>query len=723
MNSEKDLQEKIIKLISADEFYDAIVDKESINDALNSYSDENIIPHLSIDDLLKKKYSTAAKAVLESLLACEIVTGDTIKDISMTADEKLFPDIILFNYETSQVILIENKINGKTAREAVTEIYGYINEIRNHLPFAANFDISVIIVSPIFTTLLDHSVSSNILSANINLLCLLPIDGKDLKFNIHFPKSWNDIGQNNLPENSMVSYSWCLKKKNPNLDTINFSILNLALDLIVNTANRMASSGFVLIWENCLSKGSESEFVITNYIINPFAFLPNADKEGFHYKKTVLAKHLKQYSDDHGGLVHPSSIFEIMKEASVFLKEYFFIEIQSATDWNIDYKFENNRIQRKPILFDSWGMIGDYVRFYYFHPGVRKHYFGTERDNFLGHLHPLIGLQIVNIITKNTLFKNGHFHGFDLFNFGKQLACFNFVCSLSKQSNETLKNSALLFWSILELSQSIKELKFYSQNTTGIKEKLNLQIHLPLRPEDVKDNFKDTNDLFAKNFIKLFLNNGNDKLRRKIFNFGYYYGLYFSDLWKPTLQVNDCIRIEEEIGTFIRTFLTVASESVKNKERFFNNNEIQFFNTILKSDFNFIPSEIIKRKLTELPNRYLTINFPEILELFQVTIGLPQKELAKFIVPKTIDWKWHKEALAKQFKLGHRHGCINIEPNGNISTSQVEEEYKVMGELKNEEEVYLKFYTDTTLAFIHKVLWKDIESGSAFTHLEDLSDN
>lgn len=716
MTSEKDLQQKIIELISNEDFYDAIMNKEAVNEALNSYSDETIIPHLSIDDLLKKKYSKAAKSVLKSLPACEIVTGDIIKNISLTADEKLFPDIILFNYETSQVVLIENKINGKTAREAVTEIYGYINEIRNHLPFASNYDISVIIVSPVFNTLLDHSVSSNILSSNINLLCLVPIEDKDLKFNIHFPKSWSDIGQNNLPENSMVSYSWCLKKKVADLEINNFSILNLARDLIVSTANKIASSGFVLIWENCSLKESECEFVITNYVINPFAFLPNAYKAGFEYKDTVLAIHLKEYSDDHGGLVHPSSIFEIMEEACIFLNEYFLVEIESATDWNIDYQYENNRIQRKPLLFDSWGMIGDYVRFYYFHPAVRKYYFGTERDNYLGHLHPLIGLQIINIITKNILFKNGHFHGFDLFNFGKQLACFNFVCSIAKQSNDTLKNTALLFWSILELSQSIKELEFYSQNTKGIDDKINFQIHLPLRPEDIKDNFKEDNDLFARNFNQLFLKNDNDKLQRKLFNFGYYYGLYFSDLWKPTLSVSNCIRIEEEIGSFIRAFLIALSKSVKNKERHLNRYEVLFFNSFLESNFNTIPIEKIEQKLSDISNNKLTIHFPEFLESFQVTIGLPHKELTEFIVPKSIDWNWHKESLARQFKLGHRHGCVNIEPNGNISTSQVEEEYKVMGKLKNEDEVYLKMYTDTTLYFIHKVLWKDIESGTAFTY-------
>lgn len=86
----------------------------------------------------------------------------------MTADEKLFPDIILFNYETSQVILIEIKINGRTGRDAVTEIYGYVNEICNQLPFTSNFDISVIIVSKIYIN--KESTSSTVIYKYFNII-------------------------------------------------------------------------------------------------------------------------------------------------------------------------------------------------------------------------------------------------------------------------------------------------------------------------------------------------------------------------------------------------------------------------------------------------------------------------------------------------------------------------------------------------------------------------
>lgn len=719
MITEKELQKKVVELLKEESFFEAISNQHTVYEALNANSDENNIPHLSIDDLLKKKYSKACSLVLKSLPGCEIITGEIIKDISLTADEKLFPDLILFNHGSAQIILIENKVSSKTGREAITEVFGYMNEIRNHLPFISHYDVSIIIISPVFNTLLDHSISSNILTSNINLLCLIPEYEQDnLTFNIHFPKSWTNIGQNNLPENGLVSYSWYLKIKDPDLSFNKMSVLDLARELIVSNASRYGSSGLVLIWENGLLEHSDNQYVITNYVVNPFAFLPNADKSGFEYKNTVLSSHLKSYSVDSGGLVHPKSLFKIMDEAELFLKEYFEIEIDSASEWTLDLHNEINRLQRKPLLFDSWGLIGDYVRFFYFHPAVRKHYLDKYYDNYLGHLNPIIGLQIINIITKNTIFNNGHLHGYDLFKFGKQLSHFNTVCKLVTQAFSPIKGSALLFWSCLEISQSLKELQFYLLNAEAIKIETAMEIdlpHLPLNTKDIKENFKESNDHFAKDFKDLFLPGPDNGIRRTIFEIGYRFGAYYSDLWQTCQSKDDIAYIEKEIGAFLRKYLMAITASAKNKERQLNHKELHFFNVnIIKDSFTKNSLKKIQEILTNTTDKFYTLIFPEFLNSFQVTIGIPHRELGEFIVPKSMDWKWMRESINRQFKQGHKHGCVNVEPNGTISISQVEEEYKFLKELENEDEVYLKTYPDTTLYIYRKVSWKDIESGKAF---------
>ncbi|MBP1222356.1 hypothetical protein [Flavobacterium sp. 1355] len=716
MITEKELQNQIIELIKNESFHESINNQESSIEALNVNSDEDHIPHLSIDDLLKKKYSKSCIHVLESIIDCEIITGDMIKDISLSSEEKLFPDIILFNRESAQIILIENKVSSKTGREAITEVFGYMNEIRNHLPFTSHYDVSIIIISPTFDTLLDHSISSNILSSNINLLCLLPnFESEQLTFDIHYPKSWTHIGQNNLPKNGLVSYSWGLAKKDEGVDFNELAVINLAKELIVNNANRYNSSGFLLIWESSLVYQSLSKFVITIYVVNPFSFLPNADLYGFQYRSSVLSNYLKEYNNDYNGLVHTSSLFKIMDDAVIFLEEYYNIEIDTASEWTRDFTDEKFRLERKPILFDSWGLIGDYVRYFYFHPAVRKHYFEKTDDNFLGHLNPIIGLQIINIITKNTIFNDGHFRGYDLFKFGKQLANFNYACKNALHAkNETL-NNALLFWSVLEISQSLKEILFYASNTIGIKENITLHIHLPLDSKRVKTGYREQNDKFSENFQELFLSGDVNKKYRAIFQFGYSYGMYFNDSLVDTISKKDQITIEKEIAEFVKKYLISIALSVKDKNRKLNKTEILFFNTYFTIEGFFETSIVeISKVIEHSSDKFLTSIFTEFLESFTVTIGIPYRELQEIFIPKSVDWKWMKYSLTEKFKQGLKRGVVNIEPNGSITISQIDEDFNFLPEIENENEIYLKTYTSTVGAIIRKVLWDDIESGKAF---------
>ena len=96
----------------------------------------------------------------------------------------------------------------------MTELLAYGQEIRNILPFISDFDISYIIISTEFNTLLDHSISSQILSSESKILCLKVTENNEqVNFDVHFPKSWSNIGQNGLPASAFMSYTLCLKKK------------------------------------------------------------------------------------------------------------------------------------------------------------------------------------------------------------------------------------------------------------------------------------------------------------------------------------------------------------------------------------------------------------------------------------------------------------------------------------------------------------------------------
>ncbi len=275
------LQKKIVEVIKKSALLEFIKGKETINEALEIDFDSNNIPEFSFDSLLKKRCSQSAQRVIESLGHYEIISGESIKNISLKHSERLFPDLILFNRQRMQIVILENKTSGKTEREAITELMGYSHEIKNHLPFMSNYDINYVLIATEYNELLNHSISAQILTAEINFLCLKPTlsNNEITGLLVHLPSAWSDLGDAGIPENAIASYTMCLYEKDEfkikEFDS--YSVVTIAADLILNSANNFHSSGFFIIWQNAhQSLNSGCHFAISLYVLNPFPFLVKA---------------------------------------------------------------------------------------------------------------------------------------------------------------------------------------------------------------------------------------------------------------------------------------------------------------------------------------------------------------------------------------------------------------------------------------------------------------
>lgn len=156
-------QSQIIKKIKDAGIYDLISNREQFINIANKRYKNDFQPLFSINYLIRDKYLSYSKIILKSLETTELITGDTIKNISLDSKEKLYPDILLYNYENNKYFILELKRSAKAEREAVTELLGYRLEVKNHLPFINNGDIPLIIVSTEFNDLLLHSVASLLL--------------------------------------------------------------------------------------------------------------------------------------------------------------------------------------------------------------------------------------------------------------------------------------------------------------------------------------------------------------------------------------------------------------------------------------------------------------------------------------------------------------------------------------------------------------------------------
>src|SRR5665648_194260 len=626
------LQEILIEKIKTESFLESIGNIQSLEDALKIDHDPNTIPDFSIDHLLKRKYSKSAKSVLKTLTCYELISGDKIKNISLDKSERLFPDCLLFNYETNEIVVIENKISKQTEREAVTELLGYSQEIRNNLPFISDFDISYIIISTEFNTLLDHSISAQILSTESKILCLKATENKQqVDFDVHFPKSWTNIGQDVLPASSFMSYTLCLKKKN-DVDISYANIVQLATDLISFDANQNKCSGFCIAWENGIADCFDFDFGISIYSINPFVF------------------------------------------------------------------------------FESFGVIGDFLRYFYYHPAVGNHFFHEKELLNSSPNIPRIALQIINIITGNYLFKKGHFSAKDVFLFGRQLYLYSYACQTALETSEDnmISNEAFLFWSTLPLIKSIKEINLRVIDAVNIKTDNIPPIKIYYRKESVESEYRQRLDEFVEWFANSFL--VKDSIHSNLFKIGLSYAPFFSDFFKDALSSDNIREVKEEINKYTTSVLSSIISSFKGEGLYLNDNDKSICYYLFDCDIEKNSLEHILEQIQKKNYEYSFSN--EVLELVNSVYGEVYHELEDVFISESIDFNFLKQTADERFNAGHKYSAVIVFSNGEVGLGEINQEYRIIGELSDTDEIYLILNPASGMAFIKKKMWKDIFNGN-----------
>ena len=341
--------------------------------------------------------------------------------------------------------------------------------------------------------MLDHSISSQILSTESKILCLRAIENKQqVEFDVHIPNSWTNIGQNNLPPSSFMSYTLTLQKRK-NFDISFTNIVQLATDLINFDANQNKCSGFCIAWKNAIDDFSHFDFGITIYTINPFVFLPNAVELGFDINEnSILSNYILDRVEENGIEQTPNSLFRVADRAKELLDKYFIAKWDRNSTWEQDLNDEYYKLQRFPVFVESFGTIGDFLRYFYYHPAVQNHFFLEKELLNSSPSVPQIALQIINIITGNYLFKKGHFSAKDVFQFGRQLYQYGYSCQTAIETSEEkiISNEAFLFWSTLPLIKSIKEIKQRVIDAVSLDTKNVPTLKIYYRKESVKPEYR-----------------------------------------------------------------------------------------------------------------------------------------------------------------------------------------------------------------------------------------
>lgn len=711
------LQKNLIKKIKDKTFLESIENVQGLEDAIKIDHDPNTIPEFSIDYLLKRKYSKSAKDVLSTLTCYEIITGDEIKNISLNKTERLFPDCLLFNHETNEIIVIENKISKQTERETLTELLAYGQEIRNILPFISDFDISYIIISTEFNTLLDHSISSQILSSESKILCLKVTENNEqVNFDVHFPKSWSNIGQNGLPASAFMSYTLCLKKKE-DIDISYTEIVQHATDLINFDANQNKCSGFCVAWENGIEDLSDFEYGISIYSINQFAFIPNAVELGCEINtNSKLAEYILKKVEEYGIEQAPNSLFRIADRAKKLLDKYFIAKWDRNTTWEEDLNDDSYKLQRFPVFVESWGVVGDFLRYFYYHPAVENFSFHKKELINSSPNSPQIALQIINIITGNYLFKKGHFSAKDIFQFGKQMHLYGYACqnALETSDKKVISNEAFLFWSALPLIKSLKEISWRANCAINIRTDNITPIRIYDKKESVEPIYHQTINKFVEWFANDFLE--KESIASNLFEIGFKYAPFFSDFFKKTLSSDNVNIIKKELNNFTISVLSYIVRSYKERILFLRDIDKNLLNCIIECDIEEFPIEKIFENIQK--KKYEEIFPYEILEIVNSVYGEVYHKLKDIYISNSIDFIFLKQTADERFNRGYKYSAIIVYSNSEVGLGEIDQEYQVMGELSDTDEIYLILNPASGTQFVQKIKWNDIINGKLKKDLE-----
>lgn len=406
---EQELQDHIEGLVARGELVDALdwdlvhqisLDRRQNHDRL-----------LLLDNLVLHRAAEAALLVRARLTGLVPVSKNN-RSISLDRSELLFVDLLYTSPATGTVVVVEIKRARTTARETVTELLGYEQEVRNHLPFAARSDICFVVVSTDYSTLLEHSLASLISWHGLNILCI-EVD-EALRLSVRLPVGWTSFGQDVIPSEHIDTVSLTFTPHDTGGRPSDIGVLlNSAMDLIARDADRSGITGFGIVWEDVRYLWeSQRPAGMTVARVNPARFL--TDTRAARYlvgpHRSPLHQHVADLDRD--GKWRPSS--PELDAASRYLARLGTVEWHRSGTWRDIRRDARHRHPETtldtyavPVIFNTWGLIGDYVRELLGNPGRMADTAGVFRNQVIEIRGPEFGLKVVDTIApgeKITLF-------------------------------------------------------------------------------------------------------------------------------------------------------------------------------------------------------------------------------------------------------------------------------------------------------------------------------
>lgn len=347
-----------------------------------------------------KMQSFSNRKVIDSFRFClssfdnnEVIVEN--RDISLSDQDILKPDFLVYAPATQSVIIIELKnIKGPT-RQVGTEIGAYAAEVKTHLPFLADGDVINVVIASHWPALLRHYVFNDIVWMDRKLICLQPVNTQEgIQLEIIPPSLIADTSPGiKFNAQELGGYHLCLYD-----DRLygggdyygmedNENQMRCALAAMAAKGNSLKTHGFAFLWRHAFEVGL-APYVITLVNLSAFQALPrlllNPEIVLNDITKRLLRILMDHDPDGHGHLLD-----SICDAGIRYLEGFSKPSPENYTDWNVlkPRIFENT----DAIAFVSWGIFEEL-----FFERLHREYQDGEFD--YSHDDPLVAIAMLNEI-------------------------------------------------------------------------------------------------------------------------------------------------------------------------------------------------------------------------------------------------------------------------------------------------------------------------------------
>ena len=446
--SEDEIVDWLVELIKNDELLEVIDETEKIYAIKETFNQAACIPAFGFDHLSRRASVRAAATVLDTLSLLEIISVN--KSISLTTGEILRPDILCFNPEKRSFVVFEVKRDKLTERQALTELAGYEQELRNALPFIGGYEVNFVVISTQWDQLLDHAVANyNTWSAKHCLALKVEADKRPFSLACHVPQAWQMRGGTGLPDDALQTIDLYLyedsdQEANDDVPQQLFT----AMEAIARSGDRLGSHGFALLWRDNINIGNGS-WAITLCGIDPIAMHTWCLESGITTRSSALTDYVEKHAAE-TPLQVPSALYRSAKEAFPLMGSRYRPMFESSLSWG--QKLEMIRGRSVPVYFEFWGALGDYAREFVTHPGVRNRYLPfIEQDGFDWH-HPEVAVPLLGNICGYVPFPQGVIRCRASFEAGVVLGLFETLARTADEFDEPQAGlESILSWAFLEV--------------------------------------------------------------------------------------------------------------------------------------------------------------------------------------------------------------------------------------------------------------------------------